>query len=245
MIYDSSSIVHQNIIVNAINNGNNFEKYAYPAFVNFIDFIEKQNGKYVLAFGTLLGCIRDQKRILWDDDFDIFMFEKDMKIFNDQADFSFTHDKDIIYKISYGNHNYIITKTPYYFYQVWSVDISNNKIIHKTMDIFCEMYYRIYNLPCHTNVTTNIFNGTSYNIPYNFNIFLHRRYGNNYMNEYVCCNHLIASIYLDKNKDKYLIMSKDEYNSFCELLPGNLVANFTECLDSIPNTLLQMSLDGH
>jgi len=215
MIYDSSSIVHQNIIVNAINNGNNFEKYAYPAFVNFIDFIEKQNSKYVLAFGTLLGCIRDQKRILWDDDFDIFMFEKDMKIFNDQVEFYFTTDKHVIYKISHGYYNYIITKTPYYFYQVWSVDISNNKIIHKTMDIFCEMYYRIYNLPCHTNVTTNIFNGTSYNIPYNFNIFLHRRYGNNYMNEYVCCNHLIASIYLDKNKDKYLIMSKDEYNSFC------------------------------
>jgi phosphorylcholine metabolism protein LicD len=214
-VYDSSSIVHRNIIIDAINNGKNFEKYAYPAFVNFIDFIEKKNGKYVLSFGTLLGCIRDNKRILWDDDFDIFMFEKDMKIFNDQADFSFTHDKDIIYKISYGNHNYIITKNPYYFYQVWSVDISNNKIIHKTMDIFYEMYYRIYNLPYHTNVTTNIFNGRSYNIPSNFNNFLHRRYGNNYMNEYVCCNHLIASIYLDKNKDKYLIMSKDEYNSFC------------------------------
>ena len=113
------------------------------------------------------------------------------------------------------------------------------------MDIFCEMYYRIYNVPYHTNVTTNIFNGRPYNIPSNFNDFLCRRYGNNYMNEYVCCNHHISSHYLDKNKDKYLIMTRDEYNSFCLLLPGNLVANFTECLDSIPNTLLQMSLDGH
>jgi len=215
MIYDSSSIVHRKVIVNAIVRGTTFEKYAYPAFVNFIEFIEKQNGKYVLAFGTLLGCIRDQKRILWDDDFDIFMFEKDMKIFNDQADFSFTTDKHIIYKISYGNYNYIITQTPYFFYQVWCVDISNNKILGKSIDIFYKVYYILYNLPYHTNVTTNILNGRSYNIPSNYNDFLCRRYGNNYMNEYVCCNHLIASHYLDKNKDKYLIMTKDEYNSFC------------------------------
>lgn len=214
MIYDLSSIVHIKVIVDAINNGNHFEKYVYPSFVNFIEFIEKQNGKYVLTFGTLLGCVRDNKRILWDDDFDIFMFEKDMNIFNYPADFSFTHDKYIIYKISYGNYNYIITKNQYFFNQVWCVDISNNKILCKTMDIFCEMYYRLYNVPYHTNVTTKNFNGRPYNIPSNYNDFLCRRYGNNYMNEYVCCNHSISSQYLDKNKDKYLIMNRDEYNSF-------------------------------
>ncbi len=35
------------------------------------------------------------------------------------------------------------------------------------------------------------------------------------MNEYVCCNHEIASVYHVKDKEKYLIMTKDEYNSFC------------------------------
>ena len=43
-------------------------------------------------------------------------------------------------------------------------------------------------------------------------------YGNNYINEYVCFNHIIASCYLDKNKDKYLIITRDDYNSFVNML---------------------------
>jgi hypothetical protein len=110
MKYDSNSSTHRKVIVDAISRGKNFEQCVYPSFENFIEFIESQNGKYVLSSGTLLGCIYNNKRILWDDDFDIFMFEKDMIVFNNQPDFPFTSDKDIRYKISYGEYNYIITK---------------------------------------------------------------------------------------------------------------------------------------
>uniref|UniRef100_A0A6C0E5G4 LicD/FKTN/FKRP nucleotidyltransferase domain-containing protein n=1 Tax=viral metagenome TaxID=1070528 RepID=A0A6C0E5G4_9ZZZZ len=215
MKYDANSSTHRNVVLDAITRGKKFEKQVYPSFVNFIEFIQKQNGKYVLSSGTLLGCIRNNKRILWDDDFDIFMFEKHMTIFNSQSDFSFTCDKDIRYKISYGNYNYIITKPPYDFYQVWCVDIINNKILNKTMDIFCEMYYQNCRIPWYTHISMEMFNGRLYNIPLNYDDELKACYGNNYMNEYVCCNHEIASVYYDQNKEKYLIMTKDEYNSFC------------------------------
>jgi hypothetical protein len=215
MKYDSNSSIHRKVIVDAITHGKKFEKQAYPSFVNFIEFIEKQNGKYVLSNGSLLGCIRNNKRILWDDDFDIFMFDKHMSIFSGQANFSFICNKDIRYKISYGNYNYIITKPPWDFYQVWCVDISNNKILHKTMDIFGEKYYQNHNSPCYTNISTETFNERLYNVPSNYHEELCAWYGNNYMNEYVCCNHNIASVYYDQNKKKYLIMTKDEYNSFC------------------------------
>jgi hypothetical protein len=215
MKYDSNSSTHRKVVLDAITQGKNFEKRVYPSFENFIEFIEKQNGKYVLSCGTLLGCIRNNKRILWDDDFDIFMFEKHMNIFNNQADFLFTSDKDIIYKISYGEYNYIITKPPWDFYQVWCVDITTNKILYKTTDIFGEKYYQNYRAPSYNHISMEMFNGRLYNIPLYFDDELKAWYGNNYMNEYVCCNHHIASVYYDQNKEKYLIMTKDEYNSFC------------------------------
>ena len=241
MIYDSSSIVHRNIIFDAIVRGNNFEQRVYPSFVNFIDFIEKQNGKYVLTYGTLLGCIRDNKRTLWDDEFDIFMFEKDMNVFHNCVPslhlrpFYYSPfitppeggvsnvrrcipEKDIIYKINYGFYNYIITKNKNDFYQVWNVNIINNQILNKVTDIFYEKYYHKYKKPYYNSITTEFFNGRLYNIPLNYHEILVSSYGNNYINEYVCFNHIIASCYLDKNKDKYLIITTDDYNSFVNML---------------------------
>ena len=379
MIYDSSSNIHRNIILDAIIHGKRIEQRVYPSFVNFIEFIEKQNGKYVLTYGTLLGCIRENKQTLWDDDFDIFMFENDMNIFDnyipslkfspfyyssfincpkdeislakkmsqhsmaiveahyDGCDlivdgvvvpdygpdyrkrFSITSvtlpeglqsigayafcgcpltsvtlpeglqsiganafrgcpltcvtlpeilqsigadafsgcpltsitlpeslqsivadafrgcnsityvtfvrlvdggeriyntqkcipDKDIIYKFQYGYYNYIITKNKNDFYQVWNVN-NNNKIKHKVADIFYEKYYQKNNKPYYNSITTEIFNGRLYYIPSNYHEILESTYGDNYMNEYVCCNHSISSYYLDKNKEGYLITTRDD-----------------------------------
>ncbi len=38
---------------------------------------EKHDIKYMIAFGTLLGAVRHQDMVPWDDDFDIFLFEED------------------------------------------------------------------------------------------------------------------------------------------------------------------------
>lgn len=49
-----------------------------------VDRICKQfNIKYFISFGTLIGAIRNQKFIPWDDDIDISMFRKDYKKFSD------------------------------------------------------------------------------------------------------------------------------------------------------------------
>jgi LPS biosynthesis protein len=56
-------------------------KIRLDVLVEVDDFCRKNNLRYFLAFGTLLGAIRHKGYIPWDDDTDIMMPRKDLEIF--------------------------------------------------------------------------------------------------------------------------------------------------------------------
>ena len=63
-----------NIISNACKKRDNVRPY----FKLLIDLMNKNNIYYTVDFGLLLGTVRDNSEILWDDDYDIFMFRQDV-----------------------------------------------------------------------------------------------------------------------------------------------------------------------
>ena len=61
------------VIKDAIENGNLHSEKIFLYFKEFINFLNRENILYFLSGGTLLGCIRDKKKIPWDDDYDIYI----------------------------------------------------------------------------------------------------------------------------------------------------------------------------
>ncbi|MBP3763132.1 MAG: LicD family protein [Bacteroidales bacterium] len=57
----------------------NFKKYGFEALVKFDECLTKHNIKYSLAFGTLLGAVREHDFIPHDDDLDFAMWIEDYK----------------------------------------------------------------------------------------------------------------------------------------------------------------------
>ena len=66
---------------------NQFKKIALSILIDFDTLCRKNNIKYSLAYGTLIGAIRHKGYIPWDDDIDVIMvreeYEKFLKVKNE------------------------------------------------------------------------------------------------------------------------------------------------------------------
>ena len=171
-IEDSKIKTKKRKIKEMIDIGSAQHKLKFPLFKEFLSYLEKNNITYFLTGGTLLGCIRHGKRIPWDDDFDIFIYSREMA------------------KLLAINKEYTIVKNKGNFYYLYS---KNNKRI--ILDIFNEndRFYRKWIPPVPVKpqgpILRRKFNDIYCNISSNYDKELKYWYGNNYLNNYVVSNH--------------------------------------------------------
>ena len=85
MIENGSMLKIQNKVMcvmnkNVINNAQ-FKKIALEILIDFDNLCRKNNIKYSLAYGTLIGAIRHKGYIPWDDDIDVIMLREEYEKF--------------------------------------------------------------------------------------------------------------------------------------------------------------------
>ena len=101
----------------------------YKLLLNFNTLCKKNNIKYCAAWGTLLGCIRHNGFIPWDDDIDLFIDYKDeqklIKIINEGDEFTIVHLFNEIKKIPDHNNKYNYKNRTFYKFMKKRNDISN------------------------------------------------------------------------------------------------------------------------
>ena len=84
----------------------------------FHNFAEKNNVPYTLFFGTLLGSVRHEGYIPWDDDIDVVIRRKDFEIFEDK-----------FLKEDYDKQGYIYQSRRIYPFQALEISRIRNKTI--------------------------------------------------------------------------------------------------------------------
>lgn len=93
------------------------QKYELEILSEFHKICELNNLKYILDFGTLLGAIRHEGFIPWDDDIDVAMTRKDFLIFKEIATtrlpenmFLQTHESDSNYYFTFPKIRLVMDK---------------------------------------------------------------------------------------------------------------------------------------
>lgn len=74
-----------------------YKKILLQTMKDFIELCEENNIKYVAAFGTVLGAVRHQGLIPWDDDIDVYMTREDYNKFLSLKDKLGNSSYEIIY----------------------------------------------------------------------------------------------------------------------------------------------------
>ena len=88
--------------------GEELKKIQVEILDNVVEFCQRHNLRYFLAYGTLLGAVRHNGYIPWDDDIDIHMprpdYEKFIGLYNNEADNNevVSHELDSNYRVAFA-----------------------------------------------------------------------------------------------------------------------------------------------
>ncbi len=187
-------------IIELIQSYNKSIKHQEYNFRFFIDLLNKNNVEYCLAWGSLLGIVRHNDFIPWDDDFDIFIPDKDnfmKKVFDDKYLIDTKVETKIIFDIetilekktySIDNNLYEIHYNDNPKFNFFQLFINNKTLV----DIITENS-PFMSIPLNKNELYPIKKIKDYNVPNKYNEILYRSYGNNCLKLCQIYNHSNSS----------------------------------------------------
>jgi len=203
-------------VFNELNGFGEYKKCATELMKIFFEILDKYGVDYFLISGTLLGQVRHNDFIPWDDDIDIIVSKEftlkydeiEKEILSKELQF-YVKKKESMYKIHFKDKYISNKKGPWMWPFIDIFIYGNNK--NKTIKFF-NREWTYDNFFPKQNV---FFNGINVSIPKNPDYFLSINYGKQYMNI------LKSSNYDHKNEKSIRNVCKIEINVYNKLLKEN------------------------
>lgn len=219
------------------------QKEALNILIKIDEICRKLDIKYYLAYGTLLGAIRHEGFIPWDDDIDIMMHRKDLIALKNY----FNHNAKYLYPLKYCdrentiNYEYYIPRISNDNFE-YCTEIKNKKNIK--IGVFIDIYpidnygnnvdecQKLHNTMIRINNKYHRYiNGQSYTSKYRsfFKLLYHYFLRVTHINYENKVNKKIDNIILENNKRKTAFVGIPTWEPYCNPIKQEYFKETIEC----------------
>lgn len=213
------------LLLKAIQEATKDRDAARPFFRKFIHLLNVHKIEYVVDSGTLLGAIRDQEEILWDDDFDIYMTRGNMEALNHVIKKGITFTTDETYEpYAVRGFDYHFEFSPIGDNEAKRIDFFNIIAVTNETNEFvpihiCDIFYEGDNSGWPHPTIAELYpirraqlGDMEVSVPNRAKEYLERVFGYECMTEYTLCNkYLYERGWHPSEKEEYKVIGKPTY----------------------------------
>ncbi|MHA2082821.1 MAG: LicD family protein [Candidatus Thorarchaeota archaeon] len=213
------------LLLKAIQEATKDRDAARPFFRKLIHLLNVHKIDYVADSGTLLGAIRDQEEILWDDDFDIYMTRGNIEALNHVIKKGITFTTDETYEpYAVRGFDYHFEFSPIGDNEAKRIDFFNIIAVTNETNEFvpihiCDIFYEGDNSGWPHPTIAELYpirkarlGDIEVSVPNRAKEYLERVFGYECMTEYTLCNkYLYEKGWHPSEKEEYKVIGKPTY----------------------------------